>query len=117
MDLPPQVFGRSKAPAGTWGSCVRIIDPVQVCLALMSIIREAYHFSQASTVLKIALDDSEAAFSAAIVPFGTRNNELHLVIGTAVDTHLAPRTCKSGYFRTYKLSDDGRSVELVHIVS
>jgi len=31
MNLPPDAFGRMKAPAGTWASCIRIIDPVQVC--------------------------------------------------------------------------------------
>lgn len=30
VDLPPEQFGRPKAPAGTWASCIRIIDPVEV---------------------------------------------------------------------------------------
>jgi len=30
VDLPPATFGRVKAPAGTWASCIRVIDPVQV---------------------------------------------------------------------------------------
>lgn len=30
LDLPAEVFGRAKAPAGTWASCIRIIDPVEV---------------------------------------------------------------------------------------
>ena len=30
VNLPPEVFGRPKAPAGTWASCIRIIDPVEV---------------------------------------------------------------------------------------
>jgi hypothetical protein len=30
VDLPPEVFGRPKAPAGTWASCIRIIDPIEV---------------------------------------------------------------------------------------
>ena len=28
--LPPETFGRPKAPAGTWASCIRILDPVEV---------------------------------------------------------------------------------------
>jgi splicing factor 3B subunit 3 len=30
VQLPPQIFGRPKAAAGTWASCIRIIDPVEV---------------------------------------------------------------------------------------
>lgn len=30
ISLPPEQFGRPKAPAGTWASCIRIIDPVEV---------------------------------------------------------------------------------------
>lgn len=46
VNLPPEIFGRSKAPAGTWGSCIRIIDPVE-----------------AKTVNVIELEDNEAASS------------------------------------------------------
>lgn len=30
LELPAEVFGRSKAPAGTWASCIRIVDPAEV---------------------------------------------------------------------------------------
>jgi splicing factor 3B subunit 3 len=30
LSLPPETFGRPKAPAGTWASSIRIIDPVDV---------------------------------------------------------------------------------------
>jgi hypothetical protein len=30
LELPPEQFGRPKAPAGIWGSCIRIVDPVEV---------------------------------------------------------------------------------------
>lgn len=30
--LPPEQFGRPKAPAGTWASCIRIINPLEVRL-------------------------------------------------------------------------------------
>lgn len=33
LELPFEQFGRPKAPAGTWGSCIRIVDPIEVsCL-------------------------------------------------------------------------------------
>jgi splicing factor 3B subunit 3 len=30
VELPVEQFGRPRAPAGTWGSCVRIVDPIEV---------------------------------------------------------------------------------------
>ncbi|KAF8647171.1 hypothetical protein AX16_007001 [Volvariella volvacea WC 439] len=96
-NLPPEVFGRTKAPAGSWGSCIRIVDPVQ--LQTLNV----YH-----------LDNNEAAFSIAIVPFSARNGELHVVVGTAADTTVSPKTCTSGFLRTYKLSEDGSSMEFLH---
>ncbi|KAF8510565.1 CPSF A subunit region-domain-containing protein [Hysterangium stoloniferum] len=97
LDLPPETFGRAKAPAGSWASCIRIIDPVQ-----------------ATTVNVVHLEDNEAAFSVAVVPFAARDNELHLVVGTAKDTFLSPRTCKSGFLRTYRIIEEGRGLELLH---
>ncbi|EGN99756.1 hypothetical protein SERLA73DRAFT_88390 [Serpula lacrymans var. lacrymans S7.3] len=97
LDLPPEVFGRPKAPAGTWASAIRIIDPVE-----------------AKTLSMITLDSNECAFSLAIVPFSARGNELHLVVGTAADTFLAPRSCSSGFLRTYKFTEDGTGLELLH---
>ncbi|KAI0916430.1 pre-mRNA-splicing factor rse1 [Taiwanofungus camphoratus] len=97
VDLPAEAFGRPKAPAGTWASCIRIINPVD-----------------AKTVNVIPLDNNESAFSMAIVPFSARGGELHLVVGTAQDTFLAPRSCTSGFLRTYRFTDDGQGLELLH---
>jgi len=97
LDLPPEQFGRPKAPAGTWASCIRIIDPIE-----------------SKTISVIELDNNEAAFSVAIVPFAAKNGELHLIVGTAQDTFLAPRSCTSGFLRTYGFVDDGRGLEFLH---
>lgn len=35
LELPAETFGRCKAPAGTWASAIRIIDPVEVCEPLI----------------------------------------------------------------------------------
>ncbi|KAH7108281.1 CPSF A subunit region-domain-containing protein [Auriculariales sp. MPI-PUGE-AT-0066] len=67
-----------------------------------------------STVFRLDLDNNEAAFSIALVPFSAREGETLLVVGTAKDTFLAPRSCTSGFLRAYKLVDDGRSLELLH---
>ncbi|EAU90941.1 pre-mRNA-splicing factor RSE1 [Coprinopsis cinerea okayama7 len=97
ISLPPSEFGRPKAPAGTWASNIRIIDPVEN-----------------KTVAVFPLDNNEAAFSIAIVPFSARNGELHLVVGTAKDTTVSPRTCESGFLRTYKFTENGTGLELLH---
>jgi splicing factor 3B subunit 3 len=72
---------------------------------------------QNKTVRVLHLDNNEAAFSLAVVPFEARENELHLVVGTAQDTLLLPRSCTSGFLRVYKFTDDGADLELVHKVN
>lgn len=32
LELSAETFGRPRAPAGTWASCIRIVDPVNVRL-------------------------------------------------------------------------------------
>lgn len=71
-------------------------------------------FLQATTIFKLDLENNEAAFSVAIVAFHTTKDELHLVVGSGQDTTLAPRTCTTGYLTTYKILEDGRSLELLH---
>lgn len=39
------------------------------------------------------------------------------MVGTAQDTFLAPRSCTSGFLRTYKFVDDGAGLELLHKVT
>ncbi|KAK7053156.1 pre-mRNA-splicing factor rse1 [Paramarasmius palmivorus] len=97
LALPSEVFGRPKAPAGNWGSAIRIIDPIE-----------------AKTVAYVSLDSNEAAFSLAVVPFSARGGELHLVVGTAADTLVSPRSCSSGFLRVYKFTEDGAGLELLH---
>ena len=69
---------------------------------------------QAKTVALIPLEGNEAAFSLAIVPFSARGGDLHLVVGTAADTFLSPRSCSSGFLRTYKFTEDGAGLEFLH---
>lgn len=71
---------------------------------------------QLKTLQLINLDNNEAAFSLAVVTFTAGNNEQYLVVGTAADTFVAPRSCRSGYLRVYQFVDEGRSLELLHKV-
>jgi splicing factor 3B subunit 3 len=38
-------------------------------------------------------------------------------VGTGQDTTLMPRNCTTGFLNTYKILEDGRSLELLHKVS
>lgn len=71
---------------------------------------------QAKTVNTIPLDENECAFSIAVVPFSAKGGELHLVVGTAQDTFIAPRSCTTGWIRTYRFTEDGTNLELLHKV-
>ena len=55
-------------------------------------------------------------FSITMVNFHSHNNELFLVVGTAKDANLAPRTCSSGYLYVYQFSEDGNNLNLFHKV-
>ena len=99
LELAPEEFGRPKAAAGTRASCIRIIDPIEN-----------------KTVKVVELDNNEAAFSVAVVSFSARGSELFLCVGTAASTLLAPRTCSSGYIRTYSFRENGTELELLHKV-
>jgi splicing factor 3B subunit 3 len=72
--------------------------------------------TQNKTARVVHLDNNEAAFSLAVAPFEARENELHLVVGTAQDTLLSPRSCTSGFLRVYKFTNDGADLELLHKV-
>ena len=73
--------------------------------------------TQAESLQTIDLDENEAAFSVAVVPFAERGGEIMLVVGTAVEVTIAPRTCSKGFLRVYKISDDGRSLDFVNKAS
>jgi splicing factor 3B subunit 3 len=64
----------------------------------------------------VPIDNNESAFSLAIVTFAARGSELFLVVGTAQDTFLSPRSCTSGFLRTYRFTNDGTGLELLHKV-
>ncbi|CAG8467179.1 432_t:CDS:10 [Ambispora leptoticha] len=97
VDLPPEIFGLPKSEPGKWASCIRVLNPFK-----------------GTTMSLIELEDNEAAFSIATVNFHNQNNELFLVVGTAKDANLAPRTCSSGFLHVYRFVDEGNALELVH---
>lgn len=99
LELPPAEFGRPTAGPGQWASAVRVIDPLNN--------QSTYSFD---------LDENEAAFSVAVVPFVERGGENFLVVGTAVETTFSPRSVKEGYLRVFAIKDEGRTLEFLHKV-
>ena len=103
LDLPVEQFGRVRAEAGNWASSVNVYDPTAS--------------PESALLCRIELEDNEAAFTAAVVPFASQQNEPFLVVGTAKETYLAPRACRQAYLLVYRISQDGRTLELFHRVS
>ncbi|RKO91294.1 splicing factor 3B subunit 3-like protein [Blyttiomyces helicus] len=96
-ELPVEQFGLPKAEPGKWGSCIRVVNP----------------FAGETTTL-IELDDNEAAFSIATCVFHGNPGETFVVVGTAKDVVLSPRTCSGGFLHVYRFIEEGSQIELVH---
>lgn len=118
LSLPASEFGPVRTEAGHWSSCIHIVDIGQ----------------GPSPVFTLQMENNEAATSLALVRFahnplaanGTavngalangRTNDTSqpfLVVGSAVETFVTPRSAKQGYLSVYALQDGGRSLHLVH---
>ncbi|KAL1922827.1 uncharacterized protein VTP21DRAFT_9203 [Calcarisporiella thermophila] len=96
-EIPPEIIGLPRAPAGRWGSCIRILNPLQ-----------------GETVSMLELEGNEAAFSMAIVQFQSQGGEAFLVVGTAKDLILAPRSFSAAYIHIYRFTEEGKTIELLH---
>lgn len=94
-------LGLSRAP-GHWASCIQAVDPTAD--------------RPAST---IELAENEAALCTTVVPFESREWEVFLAVGTG--QHLRPGQAiaaddpqPKGYVHIYRLTDEGRTLHLVH---
>lgn len=89
-------MGAPHAGEGAWASSIRIVDPVRL-----------------DTLALLSLEDNEAAFSLQILQFGA-NPAWFLVVGTAQNLVLAPRSLTSGFLHVYAFSADGSSLSFLH---
>ncbi|XP_022082283.1 splicing factor 3B subunit 3-like [Acanthaster planci] len=96
-DLPESLFGAPKAGPGMWASLVRLLNPVS-----------------GTTLDTVALEQNEAAFSLCVCKFANRGDDTFVLVGTAKDVTLSPRTCSGGFIHAYQLVDDGKKLELLH---
>jgi len=93
----PVQFGHVRASAGHWASCLRVVDGTTM-----------------QTCAEYALEKDEAALSMALVPFAACGNELFLVVGSALGVTHAPLTWRAAFLSTYRLTDNGCGLALVH---
>lgn len=90
---------------GKWASCIRLLNPIS-----------------GDSISKFELDLNEAAFwyylylifSVCVLSFRSDPGSTYVVVGTARDVILSPRSCSSGFLRTYKIVEDG--MILHHVV-
>ena len=99
-NLPENIFGAPKPGSGQWASVIRILDPIS-----------------GQTIQKIPLEQNEAAFSIALCKFIGQGDVPFILIGVAKDLHLNPRECNGGLIYTYKLVEEGRRLDPVHVTA
>ena len=97
-DLPENVFGAPKPGAGHWASQVKLINPIS-----------------GKVLDKVVLEQDEAAYSVAIVKFAQYGDSQFVVVGTAKNLCLSPRSCEAGNLYVYNLMENGSKLELMHV--
>ncbi|EDO49217.1 predicted protein [Nematostella vectensis] len=85
-ELSEQQFGSPKAGTGMWASVIRVLDPIK-----------------GETHDVVQLDQNEAAFSVCVCSFSARPDDTFVIVGTAKDMALSPRSCSTGYLYAYRL--------------
>ncbi|PVU92157.1 hypothetical protein BB561_003999 [Smittium simulii] len=95
--LPPQQFGYTRGDYKSWVSCIRVLNPFTGDVAQL-----------------LELDDNEAAFSIASIEFHSNINVNYVVVGTAVQVTLKPRSCKNAFLRVYEWNEKGDNLTLLH---
>ena len=55
--------------------------------------------------------------SLAVCKFANKGDDVFVLVGTAKDLTLSPRTCSGGFIHTYQLTNEGTKLEFLHKVS
>lgn len=96
-ELPAVDFGYPRAQ-GNWASCIQVVDPV----------------SEKAVTHTVELKTNQSLVSAALVSFESRSEEVFLAVGTAKDLRFNPYKFAGATIQIYKISPDGRQLELFH---
>lgn len=99
LKLKEDQIGVPYVAEGRWASCVRMIEPYEHKLLDL-----------------IEFEDNEAAFSACIMTFSSTPGEMFLIVGTAKDMTLHPRTFSSASIIVFAFKDGGKKIEYLHRV-
>ena len=91
--IDARTVGYPRAPEGRWASCIRILSPKDL-----------------STISLMEFEENEVAVSCALVSFASRPGQSFVVIGTAKDMTLHPRTCTAAFINLYILEDGGKKL-------
>ena len=84
------------AESDKWASCIRVVDAISL-----------------QTLERLELANNEAAFSVCTCRFREKGDEPFVVIGTAKNLKLHPRSCGQGYISVFRFVE-GRSLQLLH---
>lgn len=95
--LPPEDFGYPRG-TGHWASAISIIDPI----------------TTKSVISRLELEDNEAAVSITIAPFASQEDESFLIVGTAKDLIVNPRSHTASFIHVYRMHEDGKELEFIH---
>jgi splicing factor 3B subunit 3 len=95
-ELPAIEFGYPRAQ-GNWASCIQVVDPV----------------TEKAVVHTVEIKANQSLVSAALVYFESREDSF-LVVGTAKDLSFQPYRYSGASILVYKISSDGRQLELFH---
>lgn len=93
-------LGAPRGGLGKWASCVRIFDVTR------SLTHDVLEF-----------EDNEAAVSICTCVFHEKGGEVMVIIGTAKDYHLNPRSNSGGFVHVYRVvpnEEGGFKLQLVH---
>jgi len=95
--LPAEEFGYPRG-TGHWSSCIQIVDPV----------------TTKSVIFTLDLEENECATSITAAPFSGQDDETFLVVGTAKDLVVNPRSHSAAYLHVYRFHEDGKELEFIH---
>jgi splicing factor 3B subunit 3 len=95
--LPAEDYGYPRG-TGHWASAISIIDPV----------------TTKTVISRVELEDNEAAVSVTIAPFASQDDESFLIVGTAKDLVVSPRSYTAGFIHVYRLHEAGKEMEFIH---
>lgn len=115
-ELPPKDFGLPKANKH-WASCLQIINPIGFDSNAGPILvdeEEGRRLEPEGIIDTVYFSDNECPTSLVAVTFDNYPDDVFIIVGTAQDLVVAPRSYTCGWLHVYRLDNAGRTLEFVH---